>query len=197
MQAQAIFFQQGPGLLSTSACLQTNPWKPSGLNQWKHRGCREIDIDTVNCFGPRADNAWKDYLEDGSSLTVKKTARHHRDTAAVNRSSFLNHPHCSVFTIQTDIVFYGCLLTISLLGAYWWNQDWRRDETEGKYLDGAGRKFKTAERAFPHVVSSYALVQGWLPDVLCNATQKLGGGGVALNLVRSSAQHSDKIPLSQ
>lgn len=50
----------------------------------------------------------------------------------------------------------------------------------GKYLDGAGWKSKTAERAFPHVASSYSgLAEGWLPDVLCNVAENLGeeGGG--------------------
>lgn len=36
---------------------------------------------------------------------------------------------------------------------------------------------KIEDRAFPHVASSSSeLTEGWLPDVLCNATQNLGGG---------------------
>lgn len=41
---------------------------------------------------------------------------------------------------------------------------------------GLGKKLKTAERVFPHVASSYSLVQSLLPDVLCNATQNVRGG---------------------
>lgn len=79
-----------------------------------------------------------------------KTTERHWDKAALNRSSFINHPDLSVSTTQT----FGSMAASKLfiqqavrtrLHILWWNQGWRWDETEGKCLDWAGWKPKTAK----------------------------------------------------